>query len=39
MAIHSPSLFDTDMLTFRQTPASEYRIPYTFVKALNQGTL
>ena len=40
MAIHRPSLFnDSDMLTFRQTPASEYRIPYTFVESLNEGTL
>ena len=27
------------MLTFRQTPTSEFRIPYTFVEALNEGTL
>ena len=40
MAFHSPSLFnESDILTFRQTPASEYRIPYTFVEALNEGTL
>src|SRR5688572_8508681 len=40
MAIHRPSLFsDSDVLTFRQTPASEYRIPYTFVESLNEGTL
>src|SRR3954453_23393947 len=40
MAIHRPSLFsDSDLLTYRQTPASEYRIPYTFVEALNEGTL
>ena len=40
MAIHRPSLFnDSDILTFRQTPASEYRVPYTFVEALNEGTL
>ena len=40
MAIHRPSLFnDSDMLTFRQTPASEYRIAYTFVESLNEGTL
>ena len=40
MAIHRPSLFnDSDMLTFRQTPASEYRIPFTFVESLNEGTL
>ena len=40
MVIHAPSLFnDSDMLTFRQTPASEYRIPYTFVESLNEGTL
>ena len=40
MAIHRPSLFTgSEMLTFRQTPASEYRIPYTFVEALNEGTL
>ena len=40
MAIHRPSLFnDSDMVTFRQTPASEYRIPYTFVESLNEGTL
>src|SRR5918998_5433661 len=38
--INRPSLFnDSDMLTFRQTPASEYRIPYTFVESLNEGTL
>lgn len=23
----------------RQTPLSEYRVPYTFVEALNEGTL
>ena len=40
MAIDSPSLFiDSDVLTFRQTPASEYRVPYTFVESLNEGTL
>ena len=40
MAIHRPSLFhDSDLLTFRRTPASEYRIPYTFVESLNEGTL
>ena len=40
MAIQRPSLFnDADILTFRQTPASDYRIPYTFVEALNEGTL
>src|ERR671912_2181549 len=40
MAINRPSLFnDSDMLSFRQTPASEYRIPYTFVESLNEGTL
>src|SRR4051794_34354703 len=40
MAIHRPSLFsDSDLLTFRQTPTSEYRIPYTFVESLNEGTL
>jgi hypothetical protein len=40
MAIHRPSLFnESDILSFRQTPASEYRIPYTFVEALNEGTL
>ncbi|MDF2971060.1 MAG: hypothetical protein K0R61_1510 [Microvirga sp.] len=40
MAITRPPLFtDSDMLTFRQTPTSEFRIPYTFVEALNEGTL
>jgi hypothetical protein len=40
MAIHRPSLFnECDALTFRQTPLSEYRIPYTFVEALNEGAL
>ena len=40
MAIHRPSLFtDSDTLVFRQTPPSEYRIPYTFVESLNEGTL
>ena len=40
MAFHRPPLFtDSDILTFRQTPASEYRIPYTFVESLNEGTL
>jgi hypothetical protein len=40
MVIHSPSLFqDSDILSFRQTPTSDYRIPYTFVEALNEGTL
>jgi hypothetical protein len=40
MAIHTPSLFtDSDVLTFRETPASDYRIPYTFVESLNEGTL
>ena len=40
MAIGRPSLFtDSEMLMFRQTPASEFRIPYTFVEALNEGTL
>ena len=38
--INRPPLFsDSDTLTFRQTPASEYRIPYTFVESLNEGTL
>lgn len=40
MSVHRPSLFrDRDHLTFRRTPLSEYRIPYTFVEALNEGTL
>jgi hypothetical protein len=40
MAIDRPSLFtDSDMLTFRQTSTSEFRIAYTFVEALNEGTL
>jgi hypothetical protein len=40
LAVHRPSLFtDGDALTFRQTPLAEYRIPYTFVEALNEGTL
>jgi hypothetical protein len=40
MAIHRPSLFnDSDLVRFRQTPLSEYRVPYTFVEALNEGTL
>ena len=40
MAIHRPSLFtNSDTLLFRQTPPSEYRIPYTFVESLNEGTL
>ena len=40
MAIHTPSLFtDSDVLTFRETPVSDYRIPYTFVESLNEGTL
>ena len=40
MTVDRPSLFNnSDMLTFRQTPASEYRIPYTFVESLNEGTL
>ncbi len=40
MVIHRPPLFsDSDTLTFRQTPASEYRVPYTFVESLNEGTL
>ena len=38
--INRPPLFsDSDTLTFRQTPASEYRIAYTFVESLNEGTL
>ena len=40
MAVHRPSLFnDSDLVRFRQTPLSEYRVPYTFVEALNEGTL
>lgn len=40
MAIHRPSLFnECGAVTFRQTPLSEYRIPYTFVETLNEGTL
>jgi hypothetical protein len=40
MAIHRPSLFnDCDLVRFRQTPLAEYRVPYTFVEALNEGTL
>jgi hypothetical protein len=40
MPIHTPALFaESDVLTFRQTPASEYRIPYTFVESLNEGIL
>jgi GNAT superfamily N-acetyltransferase len=40
MAIHTPPLFnDSDTLSFRQTPVPEYRIPYTFVESLNEGTL
>jgi hypothetical protein len=40
MAVDRPSLFiNSDMLAFRQTPAAEYRIPYTFVESLNEGTL
>ncbi len=40
MAIHRPSLFsDHDVLTFRHTPLSEFRVPYTFVEALNEGRL
>ena len=38
--INRPPLFsNSDTLTFRQTPASEYRIAYTFVESLNEGTL
>jgi GNAT superfamily N-acetyltransferase len=40
MAIQRPSLFnERDILAFRQTPISDYRTPYTFVEALNEGTL
>ena len=40
MAIQRPPPFtNADVLTFRQTPASEYRIAYTFVKSLNEGKL
>ena len=40
MPIQRPPPFtDSDVLTFRQTPASEYRIAYTFVESLNEGTL
>jgi GNAT superfamily N-acetyltransferase len=40
MANNRPSLFNArDTLTFRQTPVSDYRIPYTFVEALNEGTM
>jgi hypothetical protein len=40
VAISRPSLFnESDVLTFQQTPLSDYRIPYTFVEALNDGTL
>jgi hypothetical protein len=40
MTIRTPTLFgNSDVLTFRTTPASEYRIPYTFVESLNEGTL
>ncbi len=38
--VHRPMLFnDNELLRFRRTPQSEYRIPYTFVDALNEGTL
>ena len=40
MPIQRPPPFtDSDVLTFRQTPASKYRIAYTFVESLNEGTL
>src|SRR5262245_39258556 len=40
MAVHRPTLFTNgDILRFRRTPSSEFRIPYTFVNALNEGTL
>ena len=40
MVNYRPPLFsDSDLLPFRRTPASEYRIPYTFVESLNEGTL
>src|ERR1044071_8312301 len=40
MAISRPLLFsDSDTLSFRLTPESEYRIAYTFVESLNEGTL
>jgi GNAT superfamily N-acetyltransferase len=38
--VHRPVLFkNKERLRFRRTPQSEYRIPYTFVDALNEGTL
>jgi len=40
MPLHSPPPFgNADTLTFRQTPVSDYRTPFTFVEALNEGTL
>src|SRR5262249_43631384 len=40
MATHRPPPFsDSDTLTYRPTPASDYRIPYTLVQSLNEGTL
>ncbi|MGB5735691.1 MAG: hypothetical protein WBM40_14750 [Thiohalocapsa sp.] len=37
---HRPSVLrDRDRVTFRLTPPDGYRVPFTFVEALNEGTL
>jgi GNAT superfamily N-acetyltransferase len=38
--IHRPPVVrDQDIIEIRLTPESEYRIPFTFIEALNEGTL
>lgn len=38
--VHRPSVIrDQDSIEIRRTEESEYRIPFTFIEALNEGTL
>ena len=40
MPVNRPSVIrDQDKIDFRLTEEAEYRIPFTFIEALNEGTL
>jgi len=39
MVLRPPVIRDQDRIDVRLTGESEYRIPFTFIEALNEGTL
>src|SRR5205814_6780391 len=39
MALRPPVIRDQDRIDVRLTAEAEYRIPFTFIEALNEGTL